>query len=114
MTVNKKLAGFLATIVFPHPKQPYRKVHRLVIFPDYQGIGLGKLFLNLISKHIKDYPFAITTSQPALVNCLKKDSNWICTLHKRGSKISESDYHQLNKTASIKRIITTFVCRRKQ
>ena len=65
MTVNKKLAGFMAIIMFPHPKQPYRKVHRLVIFPDYQGIGLGRIFLNYMGKHIKDYPFAITTSQPA-------------------------------------------------
>lgn len=108
MTVNDKIAGFLATIMFPHPQQPYRKVHRLVVLPDYQGIGLGKLFLNLIGKHIKDYPFAITTSQPALVNCLKKDSNWICTLHQRGKKHTGT-LASIKNNMSIKRIITTFV-----
>lgn len=109
MTVNDKMAGFLATIVFPHPVQSYRKVHRLVILPDYQGIGLGRIFLNLIGKHVKDYPLAITTSQPALVNSLKKDENWICTLHGRGSKFSDSGMKGMNKTASLKRVITTFV-----
>ena len=59
MTVNDKIAGFISVIMFPHPKQPYRKVHRLVILPDYQGIGLGKILLNFIGTLINDYPFAI-------------------------------------------------------
>ena len=106
MTVNKKLAGFMAIIMFPHPKQPYRKVHRLVILPDYQGIGLGKIFLEKIGNHIKDYPFAITTSQPALINCLKKSEKWICTRNTRNTgKLADG----LNKTLSNKRITTTFV-----
>ena len=36
----------MAIIHFPHPIKSYKKVHRLVILPDYQGIGLGTLFLN--------------------------------------------------------------------
>lgn len=107
MKVNDKIAGFMAIGMFCHPVQSYRKVHRLVILPDYQGIGLGKLFLNLMGKHIKDHPFAITTSQPALVNCLKKDENWRCTMQKRGSMP-----HGILKNRavnSINRIITTFV-----
>lgn len=109
LTVNNRLAGFLAVIMFPHPKQPYRKVHRLVILPDFQGIGLGMLFLNYIASITKDYPFAITTSQPALIYSLKNSPNWICKMQTRGSKVSKSGISGMNKTASIKRIVTTFV-----
>lgn len=108
MTVNNKLAGFMAVGMLPHPVQSYRKVHRLVILPDYQGIGLGKIFLNYMGEYIKDYPFAITTSQPALINCLKKDEYWVCTLHQRGKKHTGT-LSSMKNNLSIKRIITTFV-----
>jgi GNAT superfamily N-acetyltransferase len=113
MTVNNKIAGFMAIIHFPHPIKCYKKVHRLVILPDYQGIGLGKLFLEEIGKVI-NYAFAITTSQPALINCLKKSNNWICTRNTRNTRNTGSIGKELNKTLSNKRITTTFVYRRKQ
>jgi GNAT superfamily N-acetyltransferase len=110
MTVNDKIAGFIAIGMLPHPKQPYRKVHRLVILPDYQGIGLGKILLNFIGTIINDYPFAITTSNPALINSLKIDDNWICTRNTRNTgKLAKG----LNKTLSNKRIVTTFIFKNK-
>jgi hypothetical protein len=112
MTVNNKLAGFMAVGMLPHPIQSYRKVHRLAILPDYQGIGLGKIFLDFMGNYIKDYPFAITTSQPALINSLKKDKNWICTMCQRGKKHTGVLKSMVN-NLSIKRIITTFVYRKK-
>lgn len=107
--MNDKLAGFVSIIVFPHPTQPYRKVHRLVVLPDYQGIGLGKIMLNEISKNITDYPFAITTSQPALINSLKNSKNWICTRNTRNTRNRGKIGEKLNKTLSNRRIVTTFV-----
>ena len=109
MTVNDKLAGFMAVNMFPHPVRPYRKVHRLVILPDYQGIGLGKVFLNFMGTVIKDHPFAITTSQPALINSLKREKNWICTNSAHGAKHTGT-YTSMN---SLRRIITTFVYKNK-
>lgn len=105
MTVNNKIAGFMAIGMLPHPIKPYRKVHRLVILPDYQGIGLGKIFLEEMGKKITDHPFSITTSQPALINCLKKSPNWRCIGCERGKKHTGT-YSTKN---SLKRIITTFV-----
>ena len=97
----------MGIIHFPHPIKCYKKVHRLVILPDYQGIGLGKIFLNYIGKVI-NYPFAITTSQPALINSLKRDNSWIATAQQRGKR-SDTGILSFRKCASIKRIITTFV-----
>jgi len=116
MTVNNKLAGFMAIGMFPHPIKPYRKVHRLVILPDYQGLGLGKIFLNYMGSVICDYDFSITTSQPSLVYSLKKDKNWICISHGLGKKMGgrggrfQTDVGKnFNKTISLNRIISTFV-----
>lgn len=105
LKVNDNIAGFMAIIHFPHPIKCYKKVHRLVILPDYQGIGLGTLFLNEIGK-ILNTDFAITTSQPALINSLKNNKKWICTRNTRNTgKLAK----ELNKTLSNKRITTTFV-----
>jgi GNAT superfamily N-acetyltransferase len=42
-TVNDEIAGFISVLHFPHRvKLKYiKKVHRLVILPDYQGAGIG-------------------------------------------------------------------------
>lgn len=109
ITVNGKLAGFIGIIIFPHPIQTYRKVHRLVILPDYQGIGLGRILLNTVAKYIKDYPYAITTSNPALIQSLKNDNVWICTRNTRNRRNKGKLAKVLNKTLSNKRIVTTFV-----
>lgn len=109
MTANDKLVGFMAVITFPHPIRTYKKVHRLVILPDYQGIGLGKMFLEEIAKNTEKYPFAITTSNPALIKSLKFDKNWICTRNTRKTRNKGKIGRELNKTLSNKRIVTTFV-----
>ena len=50
-TINDSIAGFLSVLHFPHPKaKNIKKIHRLVILPDFQGAGFGLLFLNYISK----------------------------------------------------------------
>lgn len=111
LTVNGKEAAFLATITFPHPIRSYLKVHRLVVLPDYQGIGLGTLFLNKIAER-SHKPFAITISQPALINTLIKDKNWILTRNTRNTSRNTGKIAKwLNKTLSNKRITTTFVYR---
>jgi GNAT superfamily N-acetyltransferase len=104
------LTGFISIIHFPHPIKCYLKVHRLVILPDYQGIGLGTIFLNKIAEHLsKEKDFAITTSNPALINSLKNQKIWICTRNTRNTRNTGKLGKYLNKTLSNKRITTTFV-----
>lgn len=110
MTANDNIAAFMAIITFPHPTRPYKKVHRLVVLPDYQGLGLGVLFLNKVAEMYK-YPFSITTSQPALIHALAKNSKWLCinnTKNTRDKKQMGRLGAKLNKTISSKRIISTF------
>ncbi len=51
-------------------KTHYFRVSRLVVLPDYQGVGLGKRFLNFIAELYTaqiSLPFYIVTSNPQLV-----------------------------------------------
>jgi GNAT superfamily N-acetyltransferase len=107
LSIDNRPVAFCAIIHFPHPKQCYKKVHRLVVLPDYQGLGLGKIFLNKIGELI-NYDFAITTSQPALMNSLQNDINWVCSRIGRLGKNSGT-LKKMAKSASSKRITATFI-----
>lgn len=54
------------------------RLHRLVVLPDYQGIGIGSILLNEVSQIWKSAKYRIFArlSHPALVNSLSKDSKW--------------------------------------
>lgn len=79
--VNKQMAGFISILHQPHPiARNIRRVHRLVVMPDFQGIGVGLRLLEFIGKkHINEkYRYTITTSAPSLIYYFKKSNNWIC------------------------------------
>ena len=72
-TVNDEIAGFISVLHFPHPKaKDLKKVHRLVILPDYQGAGIGLKLLNEVGKIYKQdkWRYTIVTSAPSLINAL--------------------------------------------
>ena len=51
-------------------KAKYYRVSRLVVLPDYQGIGVGKRFLNFIAELYTSQtkmPFCILTSNPQII-----------------------------------------------
>jgi ABC-type lipoprotein export system ATPase subunit/GNAT superfamily N-acetyltransferase len=80
-TVNDEIAGFISILPFPHPiVKKVKRVHRLVITPDYQGAGIGLKLLNEVGKYYKkaNWRFRITTSSPSLVYALKKSDLWRC------------------------------------
>jgi GNAT superfamily N-acetyltransferase len=92
-TVNDKIAGFISMLHFPHPKvKNMKKVHRLVVLPDYQGIGIGLLLLNKVGELYKNEKqrFNIVTSSPSLIKTLKKSNQWIGTRLSRTVNQSKS------------------------
>ena len=62
----------VAFIAVAHVKMKanYFRVSRLVVLPDYQGIGLGKRLLNFVAEYYTSQfklPFYILTSNPQIV-----------------------------------------------
>ena len=64
-----KTIAFIA-VAHIHMKANYYRVSRLVVLPDYQGIGVGKRLLNFIAELYTSQitlPFYLVTSNPQLV-----------------------------------------------
>ena len=77
-----KIIGIIGVIHFPHPKnRKIKKVTRLVILPDYQGIGLGTRFLNVVATFYNDFDFSITTSAKNLIHALNRNDQWTLKRH---------------------------------
>lgn len=107
-TVDDNICGFCSVLHFPHPKvKNMKRVHRLVILPDYQGIGIGGLLLNRIGEHVKkeEDRFVIMTSAPSLIYILKNNNDWRCI---RYGRVSEAKNGVLEGTTSKNRITASF------
>lgn len=107
-TVNDEIAGFISVLHFPHPKvKNMKKVHRLVILPDYQGAGIGLKLLNEVGKLYKheQQRFNIMTSAPSLIKALKNSQYWDCV---RYGRVSEAKKGVLEGTTSKNRITASF------
>ncbi len=69
-----KPVAFIA-VLRVHMKMHYYRVSRVVVLPDYQGVGVGKSLLNFIAEHFRlnglPIPFKIVTSNPQFVRGLK-------------------------------------------
>jgi GNAT superfamily N-acetyltransferase len=78
--------AFIA-VVNIHMKARYYRVTRLVVLPDYQGIGVGKRLLNFIAELYTSQtkvPFYILTSNPQIIRGNMK--NWKITRFGHASK----------------------------
>jgi GNAT superfamily N-acetyltransferase len=72
---NKPVAFIAITCV--HMKTKYYRVSRLVVLPDYQGIGVGKQLLNFIADLYTSQTKDLITSNPQLIH--SQTSSWKVT-----------------------------------
>ena len=85
-------------IQFPMRKG-WKRVHRLVVLPDFQGIGIGTRFINEVTKHYiqNGFNMNLTTTTPALVHALAKDENW-ALVRKDRCKTTWANFKKYNTT----------------
>jgi GNAT superfamily N-acetyltransferase len=79
---------FFAVLHFPHHSaKNIKKGHRLVVLPDYQGLGIGHKFSSFIADMYKKngYRFIITSSTKSLYKQRSLDKKWIITRKGRTS-----------------------------
>jgi len=87
---------------FPHPtKKKHKRIHRLVVLPDYQGIGVGKSLLNYVAEDYRKQGFtvSIVTSAFNLVMALQNSPNWNC-IRKGRTAIGRGTVHNTSNRAS--------------
>lgn len=94
-----------------------KRVHRLVVLPDYQGIGIGTKFIKTVAEDItkQGLELNLTTTTPSIVHALSKSNDWILSRYgytKSSMKIFEKRYglegKKLSKASSCKRITYSF------
>lgn len=108
--VDGTLAGFCSVLTQPHGHvKNLKRIHRLVVLPDFQGVGIGVQFLEVVSKHFRaqEYRLSIVTSAPSLIWALKKNRNWAMTAMGRKSG-SAGKIHGKKSAGSGNRLTTTF------
>lgn len=110
MAVYKSKAVAFIAIMKCHFGTTYHRVSRLVVLPDYQGIGIGKQLLNFMAKYFAlttKLPFTIVTSNPQLVRGNLRD--WKITRLGRTRKVDMQNLDHPYTGSSQKRLTVTIV-----
>lgn len=84
--INNIPVSFFAVLHFPHSRvKNFKRGHRLVVLPDYQGLGIGHLLSSKIAEYFvkKGFRFIITSSIKSLLQQRMNDKNWIVTRQSR-------------------------------
>lgn len=86
---NETIIGFMGVLHQPNAHNTQlKRVSRLVILPDYQGVGLGYKFLCCVGNYYinKGYSFSIVTSAKNLIWKLYLSNKWkmtgLCKSHR--------------------------------
>lgn len=75
---GNEVVAHTGIIQFPM-RRGWKRVHRLVVLPDYQGVGIGMAFIAEVARitKAKGYDVNLTTTTPALVHALKRSAKWL-------------------------------------
>lgn len=112
-TIDGNLAAMSAALPFPHPrvKNTWRE-HRTVVFPDYQGIGVGPALSNFVAQYFTDMgkKYISTTSNPAMIFARQKSPLWRCVRLSRCTSGSKNGFQNIidKKSTSCHRITASF------
>jgi len=106
--INDKPVAFIAYRNMPHPKGAIQMVHRLVVLPDYQGLGIGSKLLNLTAQNIeaKYQRIHIVTSLKLFGKSLIRNKSW--RLIRSGRVAPNRNIKSLNNTTSASRNTYSF------
>ena len=77
---DDKIIAFMGVLHQPHGiNKKIKRVCRLVVLPDYQGVGIATRFLKIIAEHYtkQGYDFSIVTSAKNLIYALNKSNEWL-------------------------------------
>jgi ABC-type thiamine transport system ATPase subunit len=76
---GEEIVAFAATLQSMGHKGITR-VHRLVVLPDYQGVGIGRAMLRMLGDLCEQQGqrLSLVSAHPAMIRGLSRDPNWRC------------------------------------
>lgn len=80
-TANGQIAGFTSVLHFMHPQvKDIKRIHRTVVLPDYQGVGIGTSLTEWVAEKYKKQSFRVrsVTSSPQMIASRNKSKKWKC------------------------------------
>lgn len=97
------------------------RIHRIVIHPDWQGIGLGRILATTVAKHVSlQYDCFLQTSNPAMKHALLHYDYWKLTRNnltlfnrKYAVEVARKHKHNFSKTSRCVKT-ASFVIRKHQ
>lgn len=104
-------AAWCSVIHFPHPKaKNIKRIHRVVVKPDYQGIGLGGRFITEVARKYRALGFRVSlvTSSPAFIHGLQSSKGWKMTRKPSRMSGGGNGYKDLRASRSSARLTATF------
>ncbi len=107
--IDGRSVAWCSVIHFPHPiVKDMKRIHRIVVKPDYQGIGVGAAFMDAIADSYKQkgYRMSLVTSSPAFVLGLQKNPTWAMT--RKPSRLAQPKTGDLKASASSARLTASF------
>lgn len=103
-TWEGKPVGFCSVLHFPHAQVAnFKREHRTVVLPDFQGIGIGNRISEFVGSHYKSkgFRFISTTSAPSMIFHRSRSKNWRC--HRFGNAAKATKTQKTHKGSSSKR-----------
>lgn len=87
--VEGKCVAFTSYLHFPHPKvKDIKHGHRLVVLPDYQGLGIGMALDNWLGEHLakQGFRYRNVVAHPAMIASYSRDKAWkSCGMPNKGA-----------------------------
>ena len=113
--VNGEIVAHTGVLQLPLQKNA-KRLHRSVVLPDYQGLGIGMNFKKAVCQYLRDTGFDgkifSTTTTPAQFHAQIKSPNWRLVRYGRAKRNSgglrEEDLKRFAMFSSRKRITYTF------
>lgn len=101
--INSEPVAFCSYIHFPHPKSKnLKQEHRLVVLPDYQGVGIGNRLSECVGDIVRGagFRFMSTTSAPSVIAHRKRSDKWRVTRSGRVSANSKTAIRGIVKSSN--------------
>jgi len=97
--------GFVAVLSFPHPSHPGWREHRLVVLPDFQGVGIGNALSAFVASAyagLRGKRYYSTTGNPAMIAHRIRSPAWRLTRApgRNATGRSRSDRRKVNMEGS--------------